>query len=285
MPTVSIIIPVYNAEKYIDETIQSVIKQTFTDWELIIVNDGSTDKTKDIIGLYGSTKNIKIIQKNNTGVSDSRNVGARNASGLFYCFLDADDLLTPNCLQKRVETATLFPEKLIHNDIEEIDSSGAKRNTIFSGISGNVFEEMLKWQATVIPGPSSIILSKTLFNYVQGFDIGLSTAADQDFFIRVTQKYEALRIPEILTLYRIHPHNMHQNIPLMEKDHIAVFKKAAKNDLFKSFSFKRKCFSNLYLILAGSCWKEGNNKVKAFYYIVKAFISYPPSLIKIFKKI
>ncbi len=284
MPEISVIIPAYNAGKYIDETIRCVLMQTFTDWELIIVNDGSTDLTAEIIDRYSSGK-IKVFHKKNSGVSDSRNFGARHASGLYYCFLDADDLLTGDCLEVRIHKVRKEPSKLFHNDIEEIDDKGVKRNNVFSGISGNVLDKMLRWEETTIPGPSSIILSKEMFAAVNGFDVNLSTAADQDFFIRVAEKYAIERIPEILTLYRIHPTNMHQNIPLMEKDHIAVFKKAAKNNLFKSFLFKQKCFSNLYLILAGSWWKEGNNKKRASYYMFLSIISYPPYLIKIFKKI
>src|SRR5690349_8368887 len=110
MPAISIIIPVYNAEKYIDETIQYVLKQTFTDWELIVVNDGSTDLTDKILDKYSYNEKIKIFHKKNSGVSDSRNFGAKQAAGKYYCFLDADDLLLENCLQKRIEKIKLSPD-------------------------------------------------------------------------------------------------------------------------------------------------------------------------------
>ena len=285
MIIISVIIPVYNGQLFIEETIQSVIKQTFKDWELIVVNDGSTDKTSLILNKYSSSQNIKIIHKNNSGVSDSRNKGAEVAEGKYYCFLDADDLLVENCLERRFEKIKHAPNALFHNDIEEIDINGVRRNVIFSGISGMVLDKMLAWKDTTIPGPSSVILSKESFEEVKGFDTELSTAADQDFFIRLAEKHYVERIPEILTLYRIHPNNMHQNIPLMEKDHTLVFVKAAKNKLFKSYTFKQQCFANLYLILAGSWWKEGKNKSRALLFMFKSFLAYPLHFFKLFKKI
>jgi len=91
----SIIMPVYNDEKYLKRAIDSVISQTFSEWELIVVNDGSTDNTSSIIKSYNSPK-IKIIEKRHTGVSDSRNVGLKEAKGEYIAFLDADDYLKNN---------------------------------------------------------------------------------------------------------------------------------------------------------------------------------------------
>ncbi len=101
-PRVSIVIPVFNGEKYLCRSIESVLKQTYPNIELIVVNDGSTDKTTEILGHYQKT--IKIIEKQNTGVSDSRNIGIKHASGEYVMFLDVDDEITADAVSYCVET-------------------------------------------------------------------------------------------------------------------------------------------------------------------------------------
>lgn len=101
---ISVIIPVYNAEKYLQETIQSVLNQTYSNFEIIAVNDGSKDTSLEILQKFTDYR-IRIINKENTGVSDTRNVAIKAAKGEFVCFLDADDYLSPHYLQRLYETA------------------------------------------------------------------------------------------------------------------------------------------------------------------------------------
>lgn len=99
---ISIIIPVYNAEKFLDETINTVLNQTYKNFELILVNDGSKDKSVDVIKKYND-KRIKLIDnKNNKGAALSRNDGIRKAKGRYICFLDADDLWNKEKLEKQI---------------------------------------------------------------------------------------------------------------------------------------------------------------------------------------
>jgi glycosyltransferase involved in cell wall biosynthesis len=101
-PLVSVVIPCFNGEKYIAKTINSVLHQHYPEIEMIIVNDGSKDSTYEILKSYENTT-IRIINKPNTGVSDSRNIGMGYASGAYILFLDADDILEPDFISKRVE--------------------------------------------------------------------------------------------------------------------------------------------------------------------------------------
>lgn len=101
---ISVIIPVYNAEKYLRETIQSVLNQTYPNFEIITVNDGSTDYSLEILQQFTDHR-IRIIDKENTGVSDTRNTAIKAAKGEFVCFLDADDYFSPRYLQRMYETA------------------------------------------------------------------------------------------------------------------------------------------------------------------------------------
>lgn len=97
---VSVIIPAYNSEKYIDDCVASVINQTYRHWEIVIINDGSTDKTAEICEQYSrSNKNIMTIHQENSGVSSARNKGIENSSGEYILFLDSDDRLTTDCIE------------------------------------------------------------------------------------------------------------------------------------------------------------------------------------------
>lgn len=281
---ISVIIPVYNTEKYIHETIKSVVEQTYTNWEIIAINDGSTDHSFSLLTeIAKSDSRIKIYDIPNSGVSNARNTGINIAKGELIALLDADDTWTNDNLAKKV---TVLENPLIdwvYSDSSLID----EESTLIGDKKGddtNILNDYLEWNKTVVPGPcSNVVLKRKCLETVR-FDSSFSTAADQDFCFNLSASYKGKRIPEKLWSYRILGNSMSRNISVMEKDHIGVYKKAAKNKLFKGFWFKQKCFSNLYLILAGSWWKNGNNKKRGMLFILKAILTYPPNVIKLFQK-
>lgn len=283
---VSVIVPVYNAEIFIEDTINSVFKQTYKNIEIVIVNDGSSDRTEEIIKKWTEQKKIKYIFQTNKGVSIARNEGVKYSKGNFVAFLDADDVWLPENIERKVEALQKDHNVgLVHANMQVVDHLSYPVGRVKEGKEGDVLDDLLLWNGCVIPTPSSILVRKEVFELVGEFDPELSNNADQDFFIRVAAKYKIGKLNEVLGLYRVHEENMHKNIRLMEKDTLTVYKKAKKNKLFKSFGFQQKCFSNMYLILAGSWWKDGNNKLKALYYFVCAIFSYPFNILKIFRKI
>ena len=104
MDKISIIVPIYNADKYLDRCINSLLKQTYSNIEIILLDDGSTDNSSNIINKYAKKdKRIVVINKENTGVSDTRNVGIQKASGNYICFCDADDMYNKNYIKKMYE--------------------------------------------------------------------------------------------------------------------------------------------------------------------------------------
>lgn len=128
---VSIIMPCYNAGKYIREAIDSVVNQTFQDWELIIVNDGSTDNSQQVVEDYFQTSSctqqsqIRLINQPNSGACRARNNGIEHAKGEYIKFLDADDVLLPNALQDQVEQiAHLGPRQIPFGDYINVDENG-----------------------------------------------------------------------------------------------------------------------------------------------------------------
>lgn len=287
-PLISIIIPLYNAEKYIPETIQSVLNQTYKNWELIIVDDGSTDNSANIVKSYiDEDTRIKYYHKKNTGVSETRNQGIKLAKGDYIAFLDADDVWEKNNLELKLDCLKSDHSLMwVFSNMTTIDNESNPLGSAPAGHDNNILDSILYWDREVIPGPcSNIILKKECLVDGLKFDRSFSTAADQDFTLYLAKNYNGKHIPLELWKYRIHQNNMSSNISVMEKDHIGVFKKAKKNNLFKTWCFKQKCFSKLYLTLAGSWWKNGNNKVKGFYYLFLSLATFPPIFISLLKKL
>lgn len=108
-PLVSIVMPAYNSGMYIGEAIRSVLAQTHRNWELLVVNDGSTDATVEVLSGFDDPR-IKIFHKTNGGIGSARNLGLRNATGRFLSFLDSDDLLPPKSLEARLQVLQAHPE-------------------------------------------------------------------------------------------------------------------------------------------------------------------------------
>jgi glycosyltransferase involved in cell wall biosynthesis len=285
--SVSIIVPAYNAEKYIAQTIQSVFEQTYTDWELIIIDDGSIDKTAIIIKEFLTDDRIKYFHQKNRGVSAARNTCIEHSNGKYIAFLDADDVWEPMNLEKKIsflENNTEFD--WIFSNMYYADEKLNKIGIAPAGTDKNILEKILLWEGEVVPGPcSNLVIRRKCIEHGISFDANLTTAADQDYCIQLAKLFRGKHIPEALWCYRIIPTSMSRNLAAMEHDHIYVYKKASRLNLFKSYGFRHKCFSNLYLILAGSWWVNGNNKFRGIKFICLALLVYPPNFIKLIKKI
>lgn len=124
-PLISVILPAYNASEYICKSIDSVLKQTYSNWELIVIDDGSTDDTSRILDEYGARqKNIRVIHQMNAGQSAARNVGIRQAKGQYGMFLDADDILDCDAMEKCVDAKKKSSADFLIFQFRRIDSEG-----------------------------------------------------------------------------------------------------------------------------------------------------------------
>ena len=210
MQTVSIILPLFNGEKFIEETLLAVGGQSFSDAELIIIDDGSTDNSPEIIKNIRDTsnapilKNLKILTKKNGGVASARNYGINIANGKLLAFLDQDDIWLPDKLQKQVEkmekTGAVFcytAFSRFYSDGKEIPKQNGynhRKKTLRALISGNLF----------IP-PSSVIVKKDIAEREGGFDSSLIPSDEWDFFLTILEKHEPAYCSEILVKFRSHP--------------------------------------------------------------------------------
>jgi glycosyltransferase involved in cell wall biosynthesis len=277
---VSIIIPLYNSEKYIQRTVESALAQSHEDLEVIVVDDGSKDLSADIVNSIMDNR-LRYVYQKNGGVSSARNHGFKLCKGEYITFLDSDDILHEKSFEEKVKYAEANPcFGLVHGHLQVIDTEFNFLDDIQKGKEGWILEDLLKWEENCVPSPSSAMIRRSVLEEVGGFDTDLSTAADQEFYFRVAEKYQIGMVDMVLGYYRMHDANMHSNIRLMETDHILTYKKAKVYNFFKSKSFENKCFANLYKIIGASYWKNEGNKIKGIEYLLKALFRYPKIFFK-----
>ncbi|MBP7807798.1 MAG: glycosyltransferase [Bacteroidia bacterium] len=277
-PLVSIVIPAYNSERFISETIRSVLNQTYSAWELIAVNDGSTDATPEIIQSFVKTDGrIRLINQNNGGVSVARNNGAKNAKGDFLCFLDSDDVWLENNLKKKMNL--LLSDKTLDFVFSDRNLIDEESNIIKPGPLGfdtEIFENTLLWNGEPVPGPcSNVVFKRLCMEKGISFHPELSNIADKHFIIQLSRYFKGKRLPEILFNYRIVGGSMSKNILLHETDTLKAYDIYKKQGLFKNVAFEKKCFANMYLVIAGSWWVNHGNKWRALYFVFLSFLKAP----------
>ncbi len=253
-PLVSVIIPNYNYSQYLREAIDSVLAQTYEQIEIVVVDDGSTDGSPEVLDSYDDR--IVAIFQTNCGVSTARNNGVSRSRGEFIAFLDADDAWLPAKIESQMKMFQADAEiGLVHVGVVEIDGSGKSLFERTNGMDGWVSEALLRFERPVIlGGGSGLMVPRRVFEEVGGFDTQLSTSADWDMFYQICSRYSVGFVSEILLKYRIHSSNMHGNIAAMEHDMMIGFEKAFANG---GTADRRKCYGNLHKILAGSYFRSG----------------------------
>ncbi len=244
MPFFSVIIPLFNKEKYIEDCINSVLQQTYQDFELIIVDDCSTDHSLVIVKKIVTDK-IKIVNHNiNKGLATTRNTGIRNANGKYITFLDADDLYTSTFLEKISSLVKKFPEsKIIGTNYWKFDAQKKytpdNLTTISENYAGyiNFFENSYK-ESLVIP--SSLVINSDLNDELKYFDENLDFFEDVDFFIKNIIKNKLIYTSEKLSMYRINIPGKMSNENLSNKRIIDFEKyKNITPDLDKYIDFQK----------------------------------------------
>ncbi len=210
-PTLTVVIPLYNGAKFIEEALQSVLTQTWPADEIIVVDDGSTDNGAEIVSRVGKDRRIRLIQQTNSGQSAARNAGVDQAHGDLIAFLDQDDVWYSNHLAELVKP---FLEirgialGWVYSDLDEINEEGER---IISGLLGTMssahpkrdIKACLKQDMFILPSAS--LISRRAFKNVGGFDRLLSGYEDDDFFLRMfLAGFDNVYIPVSLSKWRIY---------------------------------------------------------------------------------
>ena len=209
-PLVSVVVTTYNQASYIIQTIESALAQTYEPYEVIVVDDGSTDETQACIAFFGDR--IISVRQNNSGVAGSRNTGISKARGDYIAFLDGDDLWDPEKLSSQVEAAIANPASgLIVVDGQEFDESGIISSSLFfepwckdisedSVASGCFYHQLLNKQ--FITTTSQVMIPAKVFEAVGLSDMRFKGASDYDLYIRIAAKYDVTIIKKRLTWWR-----------------------------------------------------------------------------------
>lgn len=279
---ISVIIPAYNAEKTILATIKSVVSQTYKNFEIVVINDGSTDNTVSVVSTVSDPR-IKILSFENSGLPTARNRGIDHSSGELLSFLDADDLWTHeklekqfNAIQKNKGIGVVYSWTRFIDEANQVMFSGSGLNEVFEG---NIYCEML--QGNFIRSGSNILMRKSLINEVGYFDPDLKSVEDWDYYIRLAAVTKFSYVPEYQILYRKSNTSMTTNVGKMEFFSLLVINRAYDNAPSSKQHLKKISLSNTYFYLAKQFLSsdpfdtEFNLILKAFRKLFKAIYLYP----------
>jgi Glycosyl transferase family 2 len=250
-PKVSIVIPAYNAMTYLPDTLASVFQQTFRDFEILLVDDGSTDSLPIWVAQTVSER-VKLIYQPNQGLSAARNTGIMHSESEYIAFLDADDLWHPTKLAQQVQWLDAHPTiGLIYNWTAQIDAAGNPTGRVLgSAIAGNILPQML--QRNIIDCPSSVLVRRQCFDRVGLFDRTLRSVEDWEMWIRIAATHPIAVICQPLVYYRQHPSNMSKNWRVMEQSFDRVITKAFASAPPELQDLKPKSLGSAAMVLA---WK------------------------------
>jgi len=236
---ISVIIPVYNGELKIRETIESILKQTFKNLEIIVINDGFTDSTLEIVqSIYDSR--LQIFSYFNAGLSTSRNRGVSHSKGQFISFIDADDLWTVDKLEAQYKALQDNKKAAVaYSWTDYIDAEGeflkAGRHMT---VTGSVYSKLLQWN--FLENGSNPLILKEALNEVGGFDESLAAAEDWDMWLRLSARYEFVCVDRAQILYRISTNSMSTNLKRQEAASLKVIERAFSQPQAKSLQHLKK---------------------------------------------
>lgn len=272
---ISIIMPAYNAEKFIRESIESVLSQTYQNWELLIVNDASTDNTIKIVQTYLADPRIRVINLNeNGGLAHARNAGIEKAAGKYITFLDSDDLWTPDKLARQVEYHKQHPEipishtrYIMFNEKGEIKRSLRIRLRPSFTKHGLLYKRLLSEN---IIGVLTVMIQSSVIKSVGGFDDNLRSAEDYDLWLRLSKKNIPFGyLKKSLAKYRVHINSLSRSISKFKKERKKLLVKHVGNIPDRNRN-SRIAWGNYYHHFAFE-YKNTGNRTLAYKYFCKSF--------------
>ncbi|WP_245613689.1 glycosyltransferase family 2 protein [Alkalihalobacterium bogoriense] len=243
-PSISVITPTYNSGRFIKETIDSVLNQTFENWEMIIVDDCSSDNTIDIINDYIKTDGrIRLIQLSiNSGPAVARNTAIKNAKGRYIAFLDSDDVWYPEKLERQLQFMENSKVAFSFSKYENINESGTKKGTVEDIPEKVTYKQLLK---NNVIGCLTVMLDRDQIKDVEM--INIRTRQDYVLWLSLTKRgFTAYGLQEVLAKYRNVQHSVSSNKFKMAKQNWKVYRQIEQLSFFKStWYFLQYVFSKL----------------------------------------
>ena len=218
---VTVVIPCYNQARFLGEAIESVLSQTYQHFELIVVDDGSTDETSEVAKGY---EGVRLIRQENRGLSGARNTGIRHSGGEFLVFLDADDRLLPGALEAGLRCFDAHPEcALVAGHCNLIRADGSFLKVLKHEPSDEDSYVAMLEKCHIAP-PATGMYRRSVFEAVGDFDITLSSCEDYDFYLRIARQFPIHRYDEAVVEYRMHGESMIRNSGRMLSTTITVLR-------------------------------------------------------------
>jgi glycosyltransferase involved in cell wall biosynthesis len=263
-PLVSVIIPTYNRGWVLKEAIDSVLAQDFRDFELIVVDDGSTDNTGQILESYD--QDLIVLRQSNRGVSAARNRGIAAAAGRLVAFLDSDDLWLPRKLSSQVDFFNSNSAAVINQTEEIWIRNGVRVNpkTRHHKFSGMIFKRSL---ALCLVSPSAVMIKRSLFDDVGLFDESLPACEDYDLWLRISCRYPVYLIETPLIIKRGGHADQLSSAPGLDKFRIKALKKIIESGLLEKDLYQAavRALQEKCTIFAAGCRKRGKDAEAQYY--------------------
>ena len=244
---ISVIIPTYNAAAFIEQALDSVLAQSYRQFEVLVVNDGSTDNTETIIKNYSDTR-IRLISQDNGGLSNARNTGIRSARGDYLAFLDADDYWMPEKLNKQIELLKHHPEIGFCSTHTRVETPEGVFLNVWPcpEISISTLHTIFAQNATITGSGSSVMVKKELQIQAGFFDESLTSLEDIDMWMRYAAIAEYSCLSETLTVITKRPDSMSRNLATMRENAIKVLRKnKTLLDQSSQKSFWHSCYASM----------------------------------------
>ncbi|HEY9633636.1 MAG TPA: glycosyltransferase family A protein [Coleofasciculaceae cyanobacterium] len=276
MPKVSVVIPAYNAMAYLPETVDSVLRQTFTDFEVLIINDGSSD---NIVEWASGVKDprVKLISQENQGVSIARNTGIAQAQGEYIAFLDADDLWEATKIEAQVRCLDSNPEVgLVHTWMLLVNKQGKSTGRVMSSqAEGNVWKQLVEKNTIAC---SSVMVRRCCFETIGVFEPNLNFAEDWDMWIRIASRYPFAVIKQPLYYYRQLPNSLSKDYKAIEQYYRLVIEKIFQSVPAELLYLKNHSYGYSYLCLAWKSIQSIDRDYKLALQFQQQAIAYYPQL-------
>ena len=231
-PQVSVIVPAYNVRSYIEQVLVSLKHQSFQNFEVIIVDDGSTDGTAEVVKPFcESDSRFQLLQKTNGGLSSARNCGIRHARAPYIALLDGDDVYKPEKLATHVSILDRAPDVgVVYSASRAIREDGRPTFMSLSGkpvMSNPLLALLCK---NFIGHGSNAVFRRCIVDEVGEFDEGLRSSEDVDYWLRIaaTGRWRFHRVPQVLCCYRVRPSGLSFNVAQMQRSHEQVLEAASR---------------------------------------------------------
>ena len=229
-PLVSAIIPTYNRAEFVVEAVDSVLNQTYEDIETIVIDDGSTDNTREVLKEYG--ERITYVYQKRAERSKARNEGFRHSMGNYVAFLDSDDAWASEKIKQQVQVLNENPEVgIVYTDVQFIDTSGNPYigELCWDTPQRQVLYEDLMTHNVITGSLSSVIISRNALDRVGLFDESMNICEDLDLYRRIARHYGFFKIDVPLVKVRIHEDNTQRNLAAMAKGWEATISKISRD--------------------------------------------------------